>query len=311
MLSDFSNSALFLKFNTRIWKINYTNLFQEIFPSFGQRIGVLLDRKYTAMHHFGINATKWLNVGLFESVIFGRENHFDFSYLVPIIFLRSIEMQNGSPDNANIGVDFKANVAKKFQFYGQLMLDEFNLSELREDNTWWGNKYGLQLGAKYVDVLGVKNLDFQFEFNQVRPFTYSHYDSVANYTHYKQPMAHPLGANLREVLTIIRYQPAKKWYGYLRASFWKQGLDSAGINFGSNPLKPNQSRSRNYGYEMFSGTPATGMNLYGCISYEVKENLFVEMSGMYRPYETEGVRTTTATATIGLRWNMFRREYEY
>jgi hypothetical protein len=32
-LSDFSAPALFLKFNTRIWKINYTNLFMELFPT--------------------------------------------------------------------------------------------------------------------------------------------------------------------------------------------------------------------------------------------------------------------------------------
>ena len=56
---------------------------------------------------------------------------------------------------------------------------------------------GIQLGAKYIDAFGIKNLDLQLEYNRVRPFTYSHRDSVANYTHYNQPLAHPLGANFR------------------------------------------------------------------------------------------------------------------
>jgi hypothetical protein len=59
---------------------------------------------------------------------------------------------------------------------------------------------GLQLGAKYINALGIKNLDLQLEYNRVRPFTYSHRDSVANYTHYNQPMAHPLGANFSETI---------------------------------------------------------------------------------------------------------------
>ena len=55
---------------------------------------------------------------------------FDFEYLNPIIFLRHIEGTVGSPDNAFAGVDFKANVAHHFQFYGQLLLDEFLLKEI-------------------------------------------------------------------------------------------------------------------------------------------------------------------------------------
>ena len=50
----------------------------------------------------------------------------------------------------------------------------------------------LQLGAKYVDAFGINNLDLQLEMNRVRPFTHSHNDSISNYTHYNQPLAHPL-----------------------------------------------------------------------------------------------------------------------
>ena len=94
--------------------------------------------------------------------------------------------------------------------YGQLLLDEFKLSEVRAGDGWWGNKFGFQLGGKYIDAFNIKNLDLQLEHNRVRPFTYSHGDSVANYTHYNMPLAHPLGANFQEVIGIARYQPAPK-----------------------------------------------------------------------------------------------------
>ncbi|HVK46522.1 MAG TPA: hypothetical protein VM488_01730, partial [Pseudobacter sp.] len=183
-LSDFGNSYLFLKISTRIWKFNYTNVWMELTP---QTIRInqgnkLLDKKYAAIRHLSLQATPWLNLGLFEAVTFGRKNHFDFTYLNPVIFLRVSEQQNGSSDNAIVGFDFKANVAKKLQFYGQIMVDEFVQKELRAGNGWWGNKFGLQLGGKYINAFRINNLDLQGEVNLVRPFSYTHYDSVANYT---------------------------------------------------------------------------------------------------------------------------------
>jgi len=161
-LSDFSNNMLFLKLNTRIWKFNYQNLFMELtnnYDHFGP--DKLLDRKYAAIHHLDINIGKSMNIGLFEGVIFGRKNHFDFGYMVPVIFYRSVERNNGSPDNALVGMDFKANIARTAQVYGQLILDEFKLSELTSNKRWWANKFGYQVGAKYIDAFKIKNLDLQ------------------------------------------------------------------------------------------------------------------------------------------------------
>ncbi|HWH63316.1 MAG TPA: hypothetical protein VNS50_08585, partial [Ginsengibacter sp.] len=275
-LSDFGNSYLFLKLNTKIWKLNYQNLFMELMPQFVKSGDNLLDRKYAAMHHLDINITKWLNAGLFESIIFGRVNHFDFEYLNPIIFLRHIEGTVGSPDNAFAGADFKANVAHHFQFYGQLLLDEFIFGEITKNDGYWANKFGYQLGVKYVDAFTIKNLDLQFETNRIRPFTYSHNDSVANYTHYNQPLAHPLGANLQEFIGILKYQPAPKWYINARAIYYYQGLDSAGENFGSNPFELYTTRTSDYGYFVGSGDKRKVLNANLAVSYEFRENLFIE-----------------------------------
>lgn len=314
-LSDFSAPSLFLKLNTRIWKFNYTNIFMELFPSRKtyNNDNTVLTRKYAAMHHLSINATKWLNVGLFEGVNFGRPNHFDFSYLLPVIFYRSIEGNNGSPDNAVIGIDAKANIAKKFQVYGQLLIDEFNIKELRKDKTWWGNKIGTQLGIKYIDVFNIPNLDAQVEWNWVRPFTYSHFDSVGSYTHYNQPLAHPLGANFGEILGILRYQPIPRLYLTGKAIYYKQGLDSAGYNFGSNPLRTyNDGRIRYNNYPMYAGIPAKCAYSSLTGSYELFENLFIDLSGTLRIYKKTGeMEKNTNTISIGIRWNMARREYDY
>lgn len=313
-LSDFGNNNLFLKINTRIWKLNYQNLFMELNPTHIRRNDNLLDKKYVTMHHLSWQATRWLNIGFFEAVVFGRTNRFDFSYLNPIIFFRSIEQQNGSPDNANIGFDLKANIAKRVQLCGQLLLDEFKLSEVKGGNGWWGNKYGLQLGGKYVDVAGIKNLDIQGELNIVRPFTYSFRDSVASYMHYNQPLAHPRGANFVEFVGIARYQPHPKLTVQGKLIAWKQGLDSAGINFGSRPARLYTTRPFDYGWEIGEGRSSTGINASLWVGYELKENIFLDGSLMLRNLDVPDDAGLTRNSTIfslGLRMNMFRREYDY
>jgi hypothetical protein len=317
-LSDYGANYLFLKINTRIWKLNYQNIFIELNPQFPKAVrdnDILLDKKYAAMHHLSFNATKWLNVGLFEAVIFGRKNDFDFTYLNPIIFLRTAEKQNNSPDNGFVGFDFKANVLKRAQVYGQVMFDELIVKELRAGNGWWGNKFGVQLGSKYIDAFHVKNLDLQGELNMVRPFTYSHLDSSGNYGHYNQPLAHPLGANFIEAIGIIRYQPLPKLTTSAKVIIWKQGVDTGNSNTGSNIFKLYSTRSSgDYGYSLPSGPRATGVNAQLLGSYEVKENLFIDASMLIRRWKTAGdvvPQQKTNLFTVGLRLNMFRREYDF
>lgn len=318
-LSNFSGPSNFVKINTRIWKLNYTNLYTQFAPSPDPAINKALPKKYSSMHHLSVNVTKWLTVGGFEAIVFGRDNGYDLAYALPVIFLRSMEQQNGSPDNANIGFDFKANILKRLQAYGVLMLDEFVKDELvGQTRYWWGNKQAFQLGAKYIDAFGVKNLDLQAEMNQVRPFMYQFRDTSGAYTHAFQPLAHPLGGNLREVVGVVRWQPMERLYFHGRFIWWKQGLDSAGLNFGSNPnedyskLGSGGTRPRDDNFPMFCGMPSTGINAALMASYELAENMFVDLNLNMRSFqETQKEKVTTSLFSLGFRWNMFRRDYDY
>jgi hypothetical protein len=316
-LSDFSNNALFLKINTRIWKFNYENLFFELYPKLRRPVPAgatdsVYERKYARMSHLSINATKWLNVGLFEGIMFGRKNHFDFQYLIPVMFLRPMEQHTGSGDNAVLGINAKANIRKRIQLYGQLMLDEFKLSELTGGRNWWANKYGYQVGLKYIDAFGLKNVDIQLEDNRVRPFTYSHYEDAAAYTHYNQPFAHPLGANFQEYIGIVKAQPYKKLYLQAKVIHYYQGLDSAGLNMGASPFELYTTRPRDYGFKVGGGDRATCTYVNTTASYEIKENLFIEGSFTLRNYKVQsGYTANTNFFSIGIRWNAAKREFDF
>jgi len=316
-LSDYAAPYLFLKFNTRIWKLNYQTIYMELVSQHYIHNDYQYPKKYAVVHHLNVNATPWLNVGLYENVVFSRADHYDFSYLNPVIFLVSAQQQNGSPDKTTAGIDWKANIGHAVQFYGQLVINEFILHQiLHYGQGYWANKQGLQLGVKYVDAFGAKNLDLQFEANIVRPFTYSHNDTVSNFSHYNQPLAHPLGANFNEFIAIAHYQPAYKWNLEGKIIYYRQGLDSAGVNFGSNIFESYDTRPRDYGFQIGSGVPANCLLVSGLVSYQWKENLFIDLSAQYRNYSVHDpsnvYRSSNSTMfTAGVRINMFRREYDY
>lgn len=312
-LSDFSAGATFLRLTTRIWKLNYQNLYLELKPQYTRGPDIRLTRKYATMHHLSINAFKWLNVGLFEAVIFNRKDRYEFSYLNPIILYRQTERMLGSPDNVLIGLNFKAIALKHIQLYGQFILDEFTFSELTAGNGYWANKFGLQLGGKYFDAFTVKNLDLQGELNLVRPYMFSHYDSNANYSHYNQPLAHPLGAGFLEFLGVIRYQPVKNLYVTARAMYYQKGADTAGYNFGGDIFKDYDSRYSSYGVHLINGVRSQCASAGLMLSYELRENLFIDGGANYRKRAYDAVYPTENTVyfTAGLRLNIVPRSYDY
>ena len=199
------------------------------------------------------------------------------------------------------------------QFYGQFLLDEFRINDIRKNPDSWVNKYGYQLGVKYVDAFAIRNLDLQFEANRVRPFTYTHYDTLANYTHYNQPLAHPLGANFQEFVGKLFYQPAPKWTIDGTIIYYYKGLDTLGKNLGGNIFKNYTTRSGNDGFFVGNGAKAKALNAFVTVSYELKENFFLEASFQQRNYKIENNpgESNTTLVTAGIRWNVFKRQYDY
>ncbi len=313
-LSDFSNNMLFLKVQTQVWKFNYQNLFTQLTRQFDQHGDGLLSSKYAAIHHLSFQATKWLNIGVFESVVFDRENHFELDYLNPLILYRAVEFQLGSPDNVILGLDYKINFLKKFSLYGQFVVDEFRFGEVFSGDGWWANKFGMQMGLKYIDIADITNLDAQIEFNTVRPYTYSHNSDVGNYTHYNLPLAHPLGANFREFLGIIRYQPKKDYHLKLNLMYAQKGMDTDSTsNFGGNIFLDNDTHPNDFGNSLLQGNKQNIFLADFVFSYMWKHNLFFDISYTYRNQNSE-LNTQDRTDNFigfGMRLNMNRKELLY
>ncbi len=241
LLGDAASPYPFLKINTTFWKIKYTNLYtwlKDVRPE------VTLDRtyatKFMSAHYLSWNVSNRLNVGLFESVVWGNDNNrgFDASFWNPIVFYRSVEFNASSRSgNALIGLTGKYKWHNRFHFYGQLLIDEFSFGDVTAGNNSWKNKFAHQIGAKYFEPFNLENLTLQLEYNTVRPYVYSHSAGLTNYGHNNQSLGHPWGANLRELILIGRYFK-DRWFAEGRLHLGTQGFDfntdTNNFNYGAN-----------------------------------------------------------------------------
>lgn len=323
-LSDFSSPYMFLKMNVKVWRINYQTIWAELINQYKRGADRELPKKYGAFHHLNFNIAHFLDIGFFEGVIFNRKNQFEFHYLNPIIFYRAIEQSLGSPDNALIGFDIKGNAFNHLQLYTQFILDEFNFKELTQNKGWWANKFGWQIGAKYIDV--VPNLDLQAEFNMARPYLYTHNLSstktvLANYSHYNQPLAHPLGANFYEFIAIGRYRVLPNLnitLKYINSTYGEDSVDAVSgslTHFGGNILRNTTAETVRGVYENKIGQGAKAKQNYFdiLISYQPWHNVYVDAEFLYRKKDSKinSRDQETYYFGIGARMNIAYKQYEF
>ncbi len=312
-LSDFTTDHFYLKLNARVWKFHYQSVFGELLRPDNIPGDQLLPKKYFAAHYLNFHVGKNLDIGLFETVVFAREDQFELQYLNPIILYRTVEGALGSPDNVLLGLDVKWNLWNRLSLYSQFILDELRFSEITSGDGWWGNKYALQMGLKYIDMFDVSHLDFQAEYNLTRPYTYSHNEGIAHYSHYNQSLAHPLGANFKEAIFRLRYQPSSKWFIVSRAMFANTGEDQDTSNWGMNILLPNDSREQDEGNRIGQGV-STQILMFGLdVSYQIMHGLFADAFIQTRRKQSDIASRNSQNNYFGLgiRWNLGHRWNEF
>ncbi|NNE13436.1 MAG: hypothetical protein HKN51_00580 [Saprospiraceae bacterium] len=321
LLSDFSNNYFYLKFNVRVWKIHYQSILAELNTG-SSRFMVgdeLLPKKYMATHYLSFKPSHKFEIGLFETVVFSRENHFEFQYLNPVILYRTVEFFLDSPDNVIIGLNFNWHLLKNSSLYGQLVLDEFKTSEFFNNPGWWGNKFGYQFGFKNFDFLGIENLDLNLEYNVVRPYTYSHNVSsptfpalaVSSFSHNNQALAHPLGANFAELILNLRYQPFGKMVINGRFIYTQVGRNTE-ENFGQDILINNDSRFANFDNTLLQGAKSTITNLDLSVSYEFVHGLYLDGFLKIRSDNNESFEDVNNNYFgMGFRYNISNTSIDY
>ncbi len=325
LMSDNANPHPYLKLNTKFWKLKYTNTWmslrdvrEEVAAEGSYRT------KFMANHYLSLNLTKRFNLGLFESVIWQNDNGrgFDVNYLNPVIFYRSIEFSTGARGgNAILGLTGKYKLSDKVNLYGQWVIDEFSSGDIFGGQQSWKNKLGFQVGAKYFDAFNVPDLFLQAEYNQVRPYTYSHNSIVLNYGHNNQSMAHLWGANLREFVGIARYKK-DRYYGMAKFVVGERGFDfndeKDSFYYGGTIYRSERDRAFETGAKIGQGNTSTSFFTELEAGYIVNPvtNLKMFATMIYRNFDpmtntSANFNNNTVWLNVGLRTDIFNWYYDY
>lgn len=315
VLSNFSAAATFLRVRTKISKQwHYENLFTELTDRF-EKLGndERLPRKYAAIHQLTWSAKPWLELSVFEANTFHTGPKLPISNMVPIIGFQSILSATGADQASRWGLQFKLIPIKNFQVYGQTMIESLHAKNTTNPNL--NNKWAAQIGLKYFDIGGIPNLDLLLEGNYVSAFMYSSQTTANNYSHYNQPLAHPMGANFAEGILQLKYAITSRFEINTTSQISIKGMDKdANENYGGNifnTLTPTISANN---YQWINGSSKNrGMYHQLNIAYELFPSFWIDAGGIY-------LQTNTLTSTGiaqnkpyqlygGLRWNIGRSNY--
>jgi hypothetical protein len=316
-LSDFAAPYLYIKQSTTIWHLQYTSMVANFKDyTLSSQFSSQFRNKYGSFHYIDWNATKWLNIGVFEAVMWqGSDNNryrgLDPNYLNPLIFFRPVEYSLGSSDNAFLGFATRIRLNKNNQLYGQLMLDEFFLKEIRARRGWWANKQGGQFGWKSFNLFHIPNLNLQAELNIARPYMYAHSSAQQNYAHAGRALAHPLGGNFMEAVGILSWQSSKIFLrGKITAA--QLGLDTAGINYGGNIFQSYIIRPQEYNNSIGQGLTTNLVTAEFSVTTRPFKHLpflRVELQAGARYLKNELYSRKDAYVSLGIRsslWNVYR-----
>lgn len=312
LLSDYANNNPYFGINANVWRLQYNVWYSWMkdFTAFDGR-NKSLQNKFGTFHYLSFNAFKELNISFFENVIWqgtdtNRVRTFDVNYLNPIIFYRPQEYSVGSADNSMMGLNISGTLFKRFKLYAQVVADEFFLKEIRARKGWWANKQGWQFGCKYINAFNIKGLSMQMEYNEVRPYTYTHGSVQQSYSHFGQALAHPFGANFKEYVGFLNYRKGR-FALQLQGLSARIGMDTLGSNLGQNIFLSYTTRPFEYGHKTVQGNKTQmlqsdikityyiipQMNLrmeLGYIQRSMKDNLGYELQS---PFIYFGIKTST------------------
>ena len=277
LLDDYGSPYPFAAFRLKLWRAEYVLLHTYLHtPNHGQNN---FRPKHSTMHYLSLNLFKGFNIGFFEAVVYdgvieGQRRGFEFEYLNPMVVYRPVEYGLGSTDKIQIGVNLSYRFSPKLMLYGQVLIDEFLLKEVRARSRWWANKFGFQFGLKGQSEWNDGQISYSSEVNLVRPFTYGHNNPGQSFTNMNLPLAHPYGANFAENSTRLLYRKNRWDYG-LDLIYLLRG-ENTNYQYGSDINMSNMNRPLDedgkridYGYHIGSGMKYNLLKLQATVGYQI------------------------------------------
>ena len=239
LLSDNTFNYPYFKVNFHSKKFSYTAAWASMQVikngrfTFNKLSEPIFTKKAYTFQYLSYRPIKRVEIGLFQAVMWKAQQpgntDFDFNILNPVIFTHTAQYDLFNDNNVMLGANLNIKVTSSINLYSQLMIDDLS-----------NNKMGLQAGAKYFDVAGINNLYLQTEFNKVNAYSYSLPNAYQSFSHYNQALAHPMGANFKELVGLINYR-YKDFFAAFKFNLIDYGKDQYGYYAGNAVIRDYES----------------------------------------------------------------------
>jgi len=324
LLSDAAFPMPYIRSQFNLGPLQYTHWIMQLMdvrtPPLSGNLGYR--KKYTAMSYLSWQLNKRLNIGAFQAVVWQADDSiagtrpFPWQYLNPLISYWPIQFSSGSEGNLLMAFTSKLNLGSYGMLYGQFLLDELVFSTIFKREGSLANKFGGQIGWKHYQLFGFKNCFLQVEMNMVRPYTFSHWSPLTNYSHFSQPLAHPAGANFREYLVSSEIPLADRLFWSSRMIYTNSGRDTANLALGQDIFKNFQTAPGGLeakGIFIGNGQAAKAIHFENALSFLLnpKTNLRAELRWIYRKEDMSISQRTTHWFMLGLRSQLRNLYYDF
>jgi hypothetical protein len=217
LLSDNSFNYPYARITQQWFKgrLQYTNIY-AVMTNFAAAsatpskfVEPLMQKKPAAFQYLSFNPAKFLNIGLFQGIMWqcnDKRNRpqVTWEYFDPLIFANAGTKGLSDTCNIIVGADLKIKLGNKISLYGQVAADD-----PYTDSTGIDQGLGYQAGLIFYDLFKIKHLFFQVEYNNVREGTYGNPRSAPHtdqsYSNLNQNLAYAPGHGT-ELLFIADYK---------------------------------------------------------------------------------------------------------
>jgi hypothetical protein len=311
LLSDYNTSYPYFRTSLNLGRVQYSFMWsQYIADDSSHSYAEGYPRKWGQTYLLDWHVAKNFNIGVFDAVVSSIEdaNHerdFGITHFSPIIFLHSSNAPSGLKNNDVYGLNLKYTIIPTVDAYAQYMLDNTG-------SAGWEKRYGYQIGLRIGNLFKINGLNAQGEFNTVRPYSYASDTITTVYAHNGEPLAHPLGANFKEVLGVADYT-YQRWWFRLEAFTAHYGVDAYdSLNYGHNIFKPLSTHSRE---DAITDQGLLTKLYYGdariAYIFNRKTNLRIETGAVYRSEKNNEHTYTDIYIYFGVRFTFRKLIYDF
>ncbi len=241
-----------------------------------------LANRYFTGSRFEFNIADRVFIGAYQAGTFGGPDApIDLELINPLRLTYEAEVNSHKDVNAFLGADISVFWPKNFNFYGDLMIDDWQVDHKTKGDLK-PNLYAFDLGFHAADILsgfGVNGTDANLQFTMVRNRVYNEY----NWTSFEKlllrnyPVASPYGDDFWNIDLRLSH-----WLTYE----WKVGIEALHLEHGSQNLygpytmpwltDPNITVATGYNEPFPYGLVQSTNLLSASVLYQPQNNLYAQ-----------------------------------